>query len=659
MSSAATHRCRGLATSAAIGALVLLAPTAALAQEPFVPFDQCNGRTHDGGTTTDERDGTVTDGLSTEYDGVALPPDMLPPDAIFPGMEIAELFFVVISDGASGAQVGVGQFDDMGRAVADIPLFSFGEHERQAIQITDQSGSQVMDLPTDIFGGTATYIVDDTEPACSVDLLDAAEPSDVEDDPSPRMTDLESPTPTTVASPSVVPSEAAAADGDDGLDLWWAWVLGGLALILVGWAINRAAGDDDEDATGPTEPPRRDVGGTRVRKPVPELHTTPRDGGDDPRDVNSCDHAVYWNGPAGRVLVRKPRGVECCVYDVTVSTDWYRHDQARAVRQPTEDEIAAAGGDRLRMGEIDDVSGAILGECEVWTRSGPAGSLDWMQGLGDVDRTPVDYAEDTYWQNRPFEDRPEMAASFYDEADTTITVRLTSGCVQHQPFYDAQTESWASIYGDGECTNDGDPTCPVELNAIGSLNSYAVGDVESRAQVIAKGTVDELDAGMQSRLDDKGLPTADVLARRHLEEHSHPQAPRRHFETTDGSGPKRFNANLLKDTFHAVMGRALELHSSQIIPVHVWPATDRVSALVGGSANSRIELAGGSTNTACNEGNLCGHADACACSPEISMTICGAGFDVLTVEGRTIPIHYPGGPLTRGNWKIDQTNLPL
>ena len=63
---------------------------------------------------------------------------------------------------------------------------------------------------------------------------------------------------------------------------------------------------------------------------------------------------------------------------------------------------------------------------------------------------------------------------------------------------------------------------PGRTHAIGSLNSYSVGDVESRAQVIAKGTADELDAGMQSRLDDKGLPTADVLARRHLEEHSHP-----------------------------------------------------------------------------------------------------------------------------------------
>ena len=64
MSSAATGRL-GL-TIVAAGALALLGPAAALAQSPFVPFDQCNGRTHTGGMTTEEHDGTVTAGFPTE-----------------------------------------------------------------------------------------------------------------------------------------------------------------------------------------------------------------------------------------------------------------------------------------------------------------------------------------------------------------------------------------------------------------------------------------------------------------------------------------------------------------------------------------------------------------------------------------------------------------
>lgn len=418
-------------------------------------------------------------------------------------------------------------------------------------------------------------------------------------------------------------------------------VVGGIAVVVGFWIYYRT----------------RERG--RPETETPGVSTDDGEGGDDPRDTGppvvygeeidhtQCDWALYVSDGGNRKLLRPADGHECCVYDIVISTVVDDHDEAARGRQDAESShVADASPDeRTRIPDVGfgQGGGGLWGWASA--RSGPAGRLDWMQGLGDprenagrvTDHSPLVQVE----QTRTLEEGPELAAYLTHLETTVITATLEAECPGHTNTYTLDGTSQANVQASYECTNRSPgPECPIEFTASGWIDAYVAGDLTYAASQEVGSDVDEIEPlaeRVRRRMEAAGPVTM-------TDSHDHATRARDTFEDLQtGNG-----ANVvLKDALTITMASGLVLDAGTIVPVATWPTTERVTADIYADLNHDITVdakmeRGDCAATACG-----GHGD-CLCAPEFNLVVRGNDAR-LTVEGITYRLVRPAPD---GTWAL-------
>ncbi len=452
----------------------------------------------------------------------------------------------------------------------------------------------------------------------------------VEEEPSPS----ESPTPSPSAAASTSPSprasfvpgvgEVAQEDGDL---LDWMLVAAGIVAALLGgfllWGRTRER-----------TPPPPASGPTRERgRPPPEEPTPPVGGVPPEPEYAACDWAVYYRTDAGRRLLRPARGRECCVYTVSVSLTVSERELAARGRQ--EGVTPDAPSARLRIPSLALEPHGLGGRVEAAVRSGPAEDLAWMQGLGEP-RMPEDVAP--YRQLRSHEEPPEVAAHAAWVVANVVKIDLESMCPGHVNRYTGHASSRIAANADVECTYQGPPECPVEFTAAGWVEGK-VGifiDYDLRHQLGSD--PDELEP-----VAPEGTPFHAIT-----DLHDHERRDRLHYEASEVANDE---ANLEDDSLWLTFETGIVADAGTIVPPSIWPATGRVTALVGSTVEHGATIDAEMERVDCRSGPCCGFS-ACTCAPKLRLHFAG-DFGVIEVDGTSFRITPAPAPIGAGRaWEL-------
>lgn len=370
------------------------------------------------------------------------------------------------------------------------------------------------------------------------------------------------------------------------------------------------------------------------------------EGGDDPRDTPrpipygeqvehlSCDWAVYFHDGAKWVPLRQPSiaSHECCVYRIEVATRIRSHVQAAKARQD-------AGDGRLYIPDFDFAWTGLNLIGHTSTRSGPRGRLDWMQGLGDpTDQAALAGAE-PYVQHAQGEEPPELAVHLEHSEVTRVDVTLEAGCPEYTNTYKGWGSSSLDVLATQECTNDDPaPECPVELNAFGWSWGEVWGDLNYWFGDSAGTDIDELE-GLAERRAALGAANREEAATEHplkplWDGHDHVTRDRATYE--DHTGGTATNT-VEQDDYTIWIESEYELDSGQIVPVRVWPTTERVSTHIESGIGHSIDVDGKMVPKNCEANGCHGHGE-CRCRPQFKIKFAGA-VTTIEVEDKTFRIH--------------------
>lgn len=382
---------------------------------------------------------------------------------------------------------------------------------------------------------------------------------------------------------------------------------------------------------------------TRGRPEPPPMAPTPAD--DEPS--GGCDWALYVVDGTTRTVLRPADGMECCVYEVAITTFSDVHDEAVKGRQDATSPqgVEASVDERLRMADLEyGYSGSSLWGW-VSARSGPAGRLDWMQGLGDpreragrvVDASP----EAQVSQLRALEEGPELAASLTHLESTAVHVTLTAGCPGHDNTYAVEGNSEAYLRSTYECTNAAPgPECPVEFTAAGWVEGLVAGDLAYYVGEDAASDVDEIEpvAERLRQLLDEASPVALT------DSHDHATRARDTFESSKtGSG----TSVVRRDDLQVWLLSGLRLHAGTTVPVAVWSSTERVSADIYTDLLHDLSVSATMDRGNC-EGSSCGGHGRCRCTPTFKLNVVGSQA-TLTVDGTDFDLVRPSAS---GPWRL-------
>ncbi|GEM_PF-5422747 len=381
---------------------------------------------------------------------------------------------------------------------------------------------------------------------------------------------------------------------------------------------------------------------TRERGSTPPPVSAPPE---DPDDGRGCDWALYVIDGGTRKLLRPAEGQECCVYEVAISTVVDVHDEAIKGRQ---DAVSPQGAeaspdDRLRIPDLGwGVGSSVWGW--VSARSGPAGRLDWMQGLGDpreqAGRIPDAEPSAQVYQQRTLEEGPELAAHLTHLETTSVQVRLEAGCPNHENTYRLSGQSEVFVQANYECTNGAPgPECPVEFTAAGWAEGMVAGDLNYRVGEEAASDVDEIEpVGERLR---RALETSRPLAM--TDSHDHATRPRDTFESTKvGSG----NSVVRRDDLQVSLLTGVQMDAGTIVPVAVWPNTERVTADIYSDVAHDLKVDATMNRGDC--GPDCDGHGACECEPSFELKV-EVREARLTVDGEVYDLWRPAGG---GSWEL-------
>lgn len=407
-------------------------------------------------------------------------------------------------------------------------------------------------------------------------------------------------------TPDVVPDEPGAAgsdpiaqsdapSSDDGFP-WEPVAIGtGIVAIAGGYVATRKGKDDEETPVGVGPPP------------------------DEVTPAHTCDWELHWlNGSSWDKLRQvAPGDHACCIYKVEIETTTTMHFLTASFRQDVQPE-------RLYIPDPDFSWSGLDFSGHAATRSGPAGRQDWQHGAGD----PVDQSmlapDEGFWQSSQGEERPEVAARIVHRETTTITVTLESGCVDASHVYDGGGDGRLTFLSTQECTNDDPvPGCPVELNAFGRALSQVSGDLAWKLTHVTGSDIDELERAGHLR------PLWDSHDHEMLETATRPEE----FAGRDHNRIESF-------TWRAQIDNEIAYDAAQIVPEHVWPTTERVSAWVGSDATYDIQVTGVMTKGDCEGRGCCGHepqGHRCLCKPTFTLELDGDA-SVIKVDGTVTSI---------------------
>jgi hypothetical protein len=377
---------------------------------------------------------------------------------------------------------------------------------------------------------------------------------------------------------------------------------------------------------------------------------------DDPRDVGppeiygeevdqagSCGWELDVNdgGNWRNVKPLAPGESPCCKYNVEVETEVLFHDSVASFRQDVLPE-------RFYIPVMETAANALTWVSSTGTRSGPAGRQDWQHGQGN----PVDQSDigepGAYWQRGQGEERPDVTTQMLHIELSRVKAWIEPGCTAHTHTF--HTSSWGEVRvnADQECTNDnpGD-ACPVELNAYGAALGLAFGDTN---MLFAHGIgtdIDELERHAEAiqnmspeerkSLDPQPLPLIGGW-----DGHDHDTRDKTHYEHTEGDGEHPMKDS---DEWEAYFLTISVHFAGQLVPVAVWPSTERVSTHIGFGVDYGLHLRGEQERPAC--GATCsGHQDrACHDNAEFDLKI-GVGGSVLSAGGKSVSLARQSGPPT-------------
>ncbi len=369
------------------------------------------------------------------------------------------------------------------------------------------------------------------------------------------------------------------------------------------------------------------------------------EGDDGPRDTpppaiygedaehTSCDWAVYFHDGTKWVALRQPnfQSHECCVYRIRVETRIAAHVQVAKARQD-------AGDERLYMPDFDFAWDGLNLKGHTSTRSGPRGRLDWMHGLGDPTEQAQLASNDEYVQIGQGDEPPEVAVHL-DHAETTrIHVWLEPKCPQYKNTYVGEGASTLEVMATQECTNDDPaPECPVELNAFGWTGGDVWGDLNYWLDDRLGTDIDEIEGLMRRRAELEPEARAedrlDHSLRPLWDSHDHVARDR---ATYQSAAKNNDTQTIEADGFKIWVCSDHKFDSGQLVPVHVWPTTERVSTHIESAITHSIDIAGSMQPINC-EATDCGGHGKCGCRPAVKLDF-GGPATFIEVEDRKFPI---------------------
>lgn len=352
--------------------------------------------------------------------------------------------------------------------------------------------------------------------------------------------------------------------------------------------------------------------------------------GEDPRDTpppttydeesehTSCDWNVYFDDANRGLVPLRPTSLashECCRYVIRIKTRIVTHDQAARGRQD-------AGDERLRIPDLD-WSGSFLDlAAHASTRSGPSGRLDWMQGYGDATEQGSLASDDGYWQRAQGEEPPEVAAHLSHAEKTYIAVDLKAGCPDYENTFTEKGESWLDFLASQECTND-DPTppCPVELSSLGAAKGRISGDLYVSVGSESGSDIDELERPTVTEEDEDRADELEEMRQRGAElSHQHTADLSRAKPTFPDSDHDRDTTTHHRDRARLRVYDRYSGDAGIIVPVRVWPTTERVSAHVEAKIEHLVHVEGKMVAKNCEETGCGGHGE-CRCAPKFTLHI--------------------------------------
>lgn len=534
----------------------------------------------------------------------------------------------------------------------DMVLFEFGDPT--ALDSVDRFVLEAFHTPTE-----GEPISCDQMDASSADLIEAGqvvqtsleEPGEPADEPTEP--DDEEPEPAEEEPGETAENESTEVDttsSDEDRPVW--------PIVLIVFGVVVVGGGGWMVRTGRT---RERGGGGSV--PPPEQGGGPTYGSVPPEHDAFCDWelvAVVGPGPNGRqVKLRTAKGHPCCTYHVRVRTEVSRSDRAaRGRQQPLEDGGAADGRRRMVDAHVEPVGIDTRGWAAA--RTGPASDLAWMQGLGDVDRVADRVApEADFWQDHPFEEEPDAAASVRHDEATDVDIWLRGDCPALTPPHEGggvagpagegqdggrsdyrfEWDAGVLVFPMFECTNSqpGDE-CPVEFGGQAHLRSVGTRDTSYVIDDRVRSDPDELE----------GRDGWDDL-------HGHgDQKDRQGQPTSVWTAPPWFGVDFKRsDDFGATFATQFHVDAGAVVPEAVWPTTDRVSSIVEAKIDHRLDVVGWLERLA-EPHQCCDGCPTCRCSEaNVRVRVDGPWAEIEWIDEGDTHKHLVARPgVTPGNTEI-------
>lgn len=451
--------------------------------------------------------------------------------------------------------------------------------------------------------------------------------------------------------------------------LWLVPIGIGILLALFGLMIWRPL------ATREKPPPvvPLEIPHTQERPPVTPDGEIPLTGGPPPTTVvrPACDWALYFDQGGALLCLRKATAHECCRYIISVESSLRGDFQTKGRQGPDHlGDWSKASGERTRIPDL----GARWDGLESWSwagaRSGPAGTLNWMQGYGDLPHglappgpatlpaggavaDPVAAAPGTEGAltlagQSPYHQPPDVLAQMAFLESTLVKVRLENHCKRHSNTYSGVAESNVDVYATDECTNSAGDPCPVKLTAAGWVGARVTGDLSYSALRTVRKLADQdhaewLQEGPHVPAesgDPEPLPSFGGTV---AESHDHRNPPRRVYQS------KIFGRNardVFQDNYRVRLSDYAELYAGVVVPVEVWSTTDRVTAAIWSHVRHAFKVAG-TDNVIC-DGTCCGPNGTCKCAPAFELFL-GPGKGLIRVDGNEYPLERPHGQRPDGS----------
>ena len=445
------------------------------------------------------------------------------------------------------------------------------------------------------------------------------------DDPTDETTsgsDTAQPADEPADDPPADTTTGPTSDGGDSSFPWLIVLLVGLGIAAVGWGLTRTRGgkrNDDEADAGEgglyiTDPTDGVPGSTPPNDPVPK----------------KCGYEVKFDDGGGgtwfdvKGLARDE--VACCTYFVEVDSITVLDHVTTSFRQD-------APPERLYIPAYEQVINGIDWNGLTATRSGPFGRQDWQHGDGDPIDTTGEGDPTSFFQGHQGEERLDVVAQSLHIELTRVRAWVESGCPGHENRFDARGDVELDVVVSQECTNDDPgPACPVELNAFGGTVVAATGDL-GFSTGYANGTdIDELERHLRAydemapeEREHADRPVLDVIGS--WDGHDHDSRDKATFPHNSHGSEHPIKDG---DRWEASLWTLSASINGQLVPVAVWPTTERVSTAMDVKTSWEVDLAAALSAPNCGD-HCAGHPDR-QCHGAASFTLVMRGAQ-STIDG--------------------------